>query len=155
MSKPPRDCTSFGTDVYFVTASTWGHRALFQTERMANLFIDTIFHYRREKKFLIYEFVVMPNHIHMLLAPAGIALERAMQPVKGGYSYRVKKELGLDMEIWERGYVDHRIRNAADYARHVAYIRQNPVEAHIANCAQDFPYCSAYPGFDLDACPRG
>jgi putative transposase len=61
---------------------------------MANLLIDAIFHYRREQKFLIYEFVVMPNHIHMLLAPAGIALEKAMQLVKGGYSYRVKKELG-------------------------------------------------------------
>jgi len=155
MSKPPRDYTSFGTDVYFVTASTWGHRPLFQTERMANLLIDTIFHYRREQKFLIHEFVVMPDHIHLLLAPAGIALERAMQLVKGGYSYRVKKELALDMEIWERGYVDHRIRNAADYARHVAYIRQNPVEAHLANWAQSFPYCSAHPGFALDACPQG
>jgi REP-associated tyrosine transposase len=155
MSKPPRDYTSFGTGVYFVTASTWGHRSLFQTERMGSLFIDTIFHYRHEQKFLIHEFVVMPDHIHLLLAPIGIALERAMQLVKGGYSYRVKKELGLGMEIWERGYVDHRIRDALDYARHVAYIRQNPVEAHLANCAQGFSLCSAYPGFDLDACPQG
>lgn len=52
MSKPPRDRTSFGSSVYFVTASTWGHRSLFQTERMAGLFIDTISHYRREQKFL-------------------------------------------------------------------------------------------------------
>jgi putative transposase len=155
MSKPPRDYTSFGTDVYFVTASTWGHRSLFQTERMADLLIDTIFHYRHEEKFLIHEFVVMPDHIHLLLTAAGIALERAMQLVKGGYSYRVKKELGLGMEIWERGYVDHRIRNALDYARHVAYIRQNPVEAHLTSCPEDFPYCSAYPGFDLDTCPQG
>ena len=155
MSKPPRDFTSFGSNVYFVTASTWGHRYLFQTDRMANLFVDTIFRYRSERKFLLHEFVVMPNHIHLLLTPTGIALERAMQFVKGGFSYRVKKELGLDLEIWERGYVDHRIRDAADYGRHVAYIWQNPVEARIANCAEDSPYCSAHPGFDLDACPQG
>jgi putative transposase len=59
------------------------------------------------------------------------------------------------MEIWERAYVDHRIRDALDYARHVAYIRQNPVEAHIANCTEDFPNCSAHLGFDMDACPQG
>jgi putative transposase len=122
---------------------------------MANLFIDTIFHYRGERKFLIHEFVVMPNHIHMLLAPAGIALERAMQLVKGGYSYRVKKEFGLSIEIWERGYVDHRIRDAVDYARHVAYIRQNPVEARLVSCALDYAYSSAREKFDLDPCPQG
>lgn len=155
MSKPPRDYTSFGSDCYFLTASTWGHRSLFQTERMAALFIDTIFHYRRERKFLIHEFVVMPNHVHLLLTPSGIALERAMQFIKGGYSYRVKKELGLTVEIWERGYVDHRIRDAADYMQHVVYIRQNPVEARLANCAEDYSYCSAHPGFELDVCPQG
>ena len=46
MSKPPCDHTSFGSDTYFVTASTWGHRSLFQTDRMARLFIDTLYHYR-------------------------------------------------------------------------------------------------------------
>jgi len=46
MSKPPCDHTAFGADTYFVTASTWGHRSLFQTDRMARLFIDTLYHYR-------------------------------------------------------------------------------------------------------------
>jgi len=70
---------------------------------MALLFIDTILHYRRENKFLLHEFVVMPDHVHLLLTPVGIALERAMQFVKGGFSYRVRRELRLNMEIWERG----------------------------------------------------
>src|SRR5438034_11120029 len=95
MSKPPSDRTSFGSDTYFVTASTWGRRSLFRTERMARLFIDTLYHYRGEHKFLIHEFVVMPDHFHL------------------------KKELGLNIEIWERGYIDHRIRDANDYARNV------------------------------------
>jgi putative transposase len=59
------------------------------------------------------------------------------------------------VEIWERGYVDHRIRDAADYMQHVVYIRQNPVEARLANCAEDYSYCSAHPGFELDVCPQG
>ena len=50
MAKPPRDYTSFGSSVYFVTGSTWGHRSLFQTDRMGCLFTDTLFHYRREAK---------------------------------------------------------------------------------------------------------
>ena len=155
MSKPPRDHTSFGSNTYFITASTWGHRSLFQTDRMACCFLDTMFHYRREGKFLVHEFVVMPNHFHLILTPLGIALERAAQLIKGGFSHRVKKELGLNCEVWERGYVDHRVRDANDYARHVEYIRNNPVEARIVRLAEEYPYSSAHSGFELDACPQG
>ncbi len=155
MSKPPHDRTSFGSNVYFVTASTWGHRSLFQTERMAGLFIETILYYRRERKFLIHEFVVMPTHFHLLLTPTGIALERSMQFIKGGFSYRVKKRLALNIEVWERGYVDRRIRDARDYSRHVEYIRQNPIKARIVSRAEDYPYSSAHDGFESDPCPEG
>ena len=120
---------------------------------MANLFIKTLFHYRDEKKFLLHEFVVMPNHFHLLLTPTAIALERAVQFIKGGFSYRAKKEFNLNIEIWERGYVDHRIRDAGDYNRHVIYIHQNPVEANMVKPAKEYLYSSALPGFDLDVCP--
>ena len=83
MSKPPRDRTSFGSNAHFVTA--WGHRSLFQTDRMARLFIDTLFHYRREGKFLLHEFVAMPTHFHLLLTPTGVTLERTMQFIKADF----------------------------------------------------------------------
>jgi putative transposase len=120
---------------------------------MARLFIDTMFHYRRERKFLLHEFVLMPTHFHLLLTPSGVALERALQFIKGGFSYRVKKELALNVEVWERGYIDHRIRDANDYARHVEYIRQNPVEAKIVGRVEEYLYSSESAGFEMDPGP--
>ena len=155
MAKPPRDHTSFGSATYFVTASTWAHRTLFQTERMATLFLDTMSAYRNNAKYLLHEFVLMPDHFHLLLTPIhGLTLERAMQLIKGGFSYRVGKELAFKMEIWERGYIDHRIRDITDFRNHVQYIHENPVEAGLASVPEDYPYCSACPGFDLDAVPE-
>jgi putative transposase len=122
---------------------------------MARLFTDTISGYRQEQKFLLHEFVVMPDHVHLLLTPVGITLERAVQFIKGGFSYRVKKELGLDIEVWERGYVDHRIRDAGDYEGHVRYIRQNPVEAHLVERAEDYVYSSAHAELNLDRALKG
>jgi len=78
-----------------------------------------------------------------------------MQLIKGGFSYRVKKELGLNSEIWQRGYVDHRIRDLNDYEGHVTYIRQNPVEAHLASREEEYPYSSACAHFERDPCPQG
>jgi len=118
------------------------------------LFIDTLSHYRREHRFLLHEFVIMPDHFHLLLTPTGITLERAMQFIKGGFSYRVRKELGLNLEVWDRGYVDHRIRDANDYRKHADYIRLNPVVGGIVQKPEDYSYCSAHLSCELDCRPQ-
>jgi putative transposase len=142
-------------NTYFVTAGTWQHRNLFQSDRLARLLLDTLSRYSHQRKFLLHEFVIMPNHIHLLLTPGpGLTLERIMQFIKGGFSYRVKKELGLHCEIWERGYVDHRIRDESDYEHHREYIEQNPIEARLANSLEGYPYSSSYPGMELDPAPQ-
>ena len=83
-----------------------GSQAIFQSERTADLLLSTLFTYRDQGKFLVHEFVLMPNHLHILLTPSSnVALERAMQFIKGGFSHRAGKELGITREIWQRGYV--------------------------------------------------
>jgi hypothetical protein len=51
--------------------------------------------------------------------------------------------------------VDHRIRDADDYAKHATYIRQNPVEARLGEKAEDYAYSSANVRAELDPCRRG
>lgn len=155
MAKPPRDHCSSASNTYSITAASWQHRAIFNTDRMASLLLKTLSDYRNQGKFLLHEFVIMPDHIHLLITPTGITLERAMQFIKGGFSYRVKKALGLTIEIWERGYVDHRLRDAADYQQHVRYIHENPVKPRIVALPEQFQYSSACGGVPLDPCPRG
>jgi len=82
-------------------------------------------------------------------------LEKAVQFIKGGFSYRAKKELGSNMEVWQKGFQDHRIRDARDYAMHVSYIRNNPITERYCEVADQFPYSSAHAGFELDAIPQG
>jgi putative transposase len=136
-----------------VTPSTWGRRALFQKERWARLLIDTLYHYRGSA-YLLHEFVIMPDHIHVLLTPT-TSLEKAVQFIKGGFSYRAKKELGSNMEVWQRGFSDHRIRDASDYRVHQVYVQQNPVRKHLSERAEDYPYGSAGSEFELDLVPQG
>jgi putative transposase len=136
-----------------ITTETWQRRALFRNERWARLLIDTFYHYRASA-YLLHEFVIMPDHIHVLITPAA-SLEKAVQFLKGGFSYRAKKELASNMEIWQRGFQDHRIRDAADYDVHVTYIRENPVKAHLCEQPQHYPYSSAYAGFEVDETPQG
>ena len=92
----------------------------------------------------------MPEHVHLLLTPGrDVTLERTLQLIKGGYSRAFELEFG-PKEIWQRGFTDHRIRDAEDYDRHWDYIHQNPVKRGLVEHASEYRCSSAYPGFKLD-----
>jgi REP-associated tyrosine transposase len=136
-----------------VTTETWGRRALLRAEPWARLLLDALYHYRGTA-YLLHAFVVMPDHVHFLMTPL-TSLEKAVQFIKGGFSYRAKKELGSSMEVWQKGFTDHRIRDEEDCARHIAYIHQNPVRKHLSEVPGTYAYSSAHPGFELDEVPQG
>jgi putative transposase len=137
-----------------VTFSTWRRSRLFVVESYVRLFLKTLYGYRRQGRLDLHAFVVMPEHVHLLLTPApDITLERSIQFIKGGYSHALGVELGRKGEVWQRGYTDHRIRGAADFNAHRNYIHENPVKRWLVESASDYGYCSAFPGFKLDSWP--
>jgi putative transposase len=150
--KPTREHATNNGQTYFVTASTWQRRALFKNRQWAELFLETLHSYRR-KGYLLHEYVLMPDHFHVLITPEE-TLERAVQFIKGGFSFRAKKELGSSMEIWHRGCSDHRIRDWEDFEIHVGYIHRNPVGKGFVERATDYPYGSAFPDSEKDEVPQ-
>jgi len=96
MAAPLRGNT--GHSVYFITASTAQRSRLFRREPIARLFVEALFHYRDHKNYLLHEFVLMPDHFHLLVSPT-LSLERSLQLIKGGFSHRAKKELGFAGEV--------------------------------------------------------
>jgi len=150
--KPTRALNPHGT--YFVTFSTWERRRLLVVESYVRLFLKTLYGYRRQGRFELHAFVVMPEHVHLLLTPASdVTLERSIQFIKGGYSHALRVELDRKGEVWQRGFSDHRSRDAADFDAHRDYIHGNPVKRGLVESASDYRYCSAYPGFKLDSWP--
>jgi putative transposase len=139
---------------YFVTFSTWERMRLFVVEAYAKVFLQTLYGYRRQGAFQLHAFVLMPEHIHLLLTPANeVTLERVVQLIKGGYSHKFGSEFGRKKEVWQRGFTDHRIRDSRDYEIHREYIHQNPVKRRLVQNASEYRYCSAFPGFRLDGWP--
>jgi putative transposase len=144
------------TRTFFVTSTTAGRRALLQSDRMAQLLVDVLAENRRKERFLLHEFVIMPNHFHLLLTPASdIPLEKALQFIKGGFAYRAKREINFPLEIWQASFVNHRIRDTEDYKHHHTYIWENPVRAGLSERPELFAWSSASLRVELDAPPPG
>jgi putative transposase len=139
---------------YFVTFSTWQRRRLFVVENYVRLFLQTVYRYRREGRFQLHCFVVMPEHVHLMLTAAhDVTLEHAVQLIKGGYSHALGTMIGRNREIWQRGLPDHRIRDAQDFLHHQNYTHRNPVERGLVKNPSEFRYSSAFPGYRLDPWP--
>src|SRR5207237_9286189 len=105
-------------------------------------------HYRRQRKYLLHEFVLMPDHFHVLITPT-ITLERALQLIKGGFSFRARKELGFGGEIWQTSFYDRRVRDIKVYYAFREYIRFNPVKRGLVGELGDYLFSSGRPGVNL------
>jgi len=135
---------------FFITSVTAQRRALFQLTAAADLLVGVFLIYRDQGKYLLHDFVVMPDHFHALITPADeISLERAVQFIKGGFSFRLKSRL----PVWQASFTNHRIRDCRDFARHSEYIWRNPVRAGLAGRIEDYPHSSAMGKFACDAAP--
>jgi putative transposase len=115
-------------------------KRLFQVTANAELFMETVQENRTKGRFELYAFVVMPDHVHLLLTPAAaVSLEKAAQYVKGGFSFRLKS----GMDVWERGYDSRRITDAEHFDVCRRYVEENPVRARMVASARGYRFGSS------------
>ena len=121
-----------------------GHR-LFQSERNATLLIDVLRSNVAARKFQLADFVIMPDHVHLLITvDESMTIEKATQLIKGGFSYRLKKEFSFAGEVWQKGFSEVRVNTDEEGVRFRRYIQMNPVKAGLVDVPEDYAYCFAY-----------
>jgi putative transposase len=149
MAHPPRNARPervlSAERMFFVTTKTTMARRLLQSERNAMLLVDVLRSNVAAGKFQLHDFVIMPDHVHLLMTlPVDITVEKAMQFIKGGFSYRLKREFGFQGEVWQRGFSEIRVKDGLSFLQHRAYIVQNPIKAGLVDRAEQWPYCYSY-----------
>jgi putative transposase len=142
---PPQEIRTF-----FITTVAAQRCRLFQTDANATLLLNLLNDDRAKGRYQLHAFVLMPDHLHLLLTPAAdVSVEKAMQFIKGGFSFRLKSK----MPVWEKSFTLRRIEDPRDYETHRNYIHANPVEAHLCERPEDFAWSSANPTAIVDPSP--
>ncbi len=136
--RPRREPFQSRQSAYFVSTQTARRQPFFRHERWAVLLRNAILHYS-ETDYSLHAYVIMPDHIHLLIVPKS-TVEKAVQLIKGGFSFRAKREFAWKFEVWQQGFTDNRIRDEADWQHHLAYIRENPVQAGLVEDTGLYPY---------------
>ena len=119
---------------YFITICAHEKRCIFGSVNALNTIglivskhIEQIqMHYQTVN---VDKYVVMPNHVHLILyldSGKEADTRHIIGQFKSGVSREVRK-LYPDIQLWQRSFHDHVIRNQADYERIWLYIEGNPL----------------------------
>jgi putative transposase len=111
-------------------------------EAIAHLVIDSPFRGVELGHYKLGSFVVMANHVHVLLLPE-ISPSRLLKSLKGHTAREANRILGRTGEpFWQRESYDHWVRNSTEFARIAAYIENNPLKAGLVERAEDYLWSS-------------
>lgn len=111
---------------------------------LAEIVVEAIYYNERAlRQYELHSFVVMPNHVHLLITP-GIAVRLITKSLKGITAKRANVILGrAGQSFWQSESYDHLVRNDREFQRICMYIEQNPVRAGLVAEATDYRWSSA------------
>jgi putative transposase len=130
---------------HFLTFSCYRRQAKLNTASVCNLFLETLEKTRRQFSLCIYGYVVMPEHVHLLVGePASGTLADAVHFLKlastkqGQYA----SEHIDSGHFWQKRYYDRNIRSGSDFTEKLRYIHRNPVKRELCEKPEDWPWSS-------------
>jgi REP element-mobilizing transposase RayT len=96
------------------------------------------------RRFYLHEYVVMPNHVHVLLTPVD-ELSKITQGIKGTSAREANLILGrVGQVFWQDETYDHFCRDAREFDNIREYIALNPIRAGLVARPEAWPWSSVY-----------
>jgi putative transposase len=130
---------------HFVTFSCYRRQPRLNTAAICALFLKTLEKTRQQFSLCVYAYVVMPEHVHLLLGePGSGTLADAIHGLKlsstkqGQYAY---EQIGSG-HFWQKRYYDRNIRSDSDFTEKLRYMHRNPVKRKLCEKPEDWPWSS-------------
>jgi REP element-mobilizing transposase RayT len=130
--------------IYFVTTVTRSRERFFEiteaARAVARTFADTCIWQKSE----LLAWVVMPDHVHMLLRlGAEESLCELIQRIKSFAARATNSAISRSGQVWQPGYYDHALRDDEDVVSTARYLVANPIRAGLVTNIGEFPYWDA------------
>ena len=127
--------------LHFVTFSCYRRRPLFEPRARRETFEHALEDARRHYRFLVFGYVVMPEHVHMLVSePEQKVLATAIQAIKQSVSRRLA--LHSPEPFWEARYYDFNVWSEAKRIEKLRYMHRNPVTRELVSRPEDWAWSS-------------
>lgn len=128
-------------NIYFLTHVTYNRQEILTT--YFDLLWESIGKCKKDNDFELIAWVVLPDHIHMIINPKENNLSTLIKKIKLSFSMKYLKEHNLKSgKLWQNRFWDHIIRDQNDMNRHIDYIHYNPVKHQVVKSPFEWKYSS-------------
>jgi len=130
---------------YHVSSKINRSEHIFENDEIKKLFMDIVIKAKKKYKFMVHNFVIMNNHVHMIAEPLlDESLSRIMQWILSVFSMYYNKIHNLKGHTWQSRFWSKIIDNIKQLFDTFKYISENPVKANMINDAKDYKYGGLY-----------
>jgi putative transposase len=129
---------------HFITFTCYRRLCHLANAQARNLFVNALEQTRSRYGLRVYSFVVMLEHIHLLISePERGTVANAIQSVKISSSMRCGVFRERDgLPFWQKRYYDRNIRDYDEFVEKLRYIHRNPVNRGLCEKPEDWPWSS-------------
>lgn len=126
---------------YFVTTDINRRLPLFDDSKLANILKNNIFYYKETLDFILYAYVVMPDHLHMVIkVNEQYNISKVMQAIKYHAAKDVHNYLESEGKIWKPRFNYRTINDKKGLKNILNYIQNNPVNSKLESKFSKMPY---------------
>ena len=127
---------------YMTTTVTIEREPIFKNSKVADTLLETILFGKRRRWYYLLSFVIMPDHIHLIIIPSEKNISGCMKSIKGFSARQINKLLTTIGSIWQEGFYDYILDTEEKVVNKIKYIEENPVRKGIVTHAEDYRYSS-------------
>jgi REP element-mobilizing transposase RayT len=124
------------------TTVTFNREPVFKDSKAANIVLEAILFGKRQKWYYLLSFVIMPDHIHLVLVPREKNISECMKSIKGFSSRQINELFNRKGSIWQAGFYDYILDSDEEVLSRIRYIEENPVRKGMVEYAEDYKYSS-------------
>jgi len=126
---------------HFLTFSCYRRQALLTRDGAYDLFERELEAVRRRYGFVVAGYVLMPEHVHLLVGePRRSPLSVALQVLKQQSSRKLKSS--GEAQFWQRRYYDFNVHNGEKRVEKLRYMHRNPVQRGLVEKPEEWPWSS-------------
>jgi putative transposase len=121
---------------HLATFSCYRRQANFNSPDIYDLFVRCLEDMRRRFSLCVYGYVVMPEHVHLLLSePERGLLADAIHYLKLSFAKPLRsREARVELRsFWQKRYYDRNVRDAQEFSIKLRYLHRNPVKRGLVN----------------------
>jgi len=124
------------------TSVTVNREPIFEDSKALDIQLEAILFGRRQQWYYLLAFVIMPDHLHLIIIPKDKNISECMKSIKGFSARRINEAFGRKGSIWQSGFYDYILDSEEKVLNRIRYIEENPVRKDMVMQPEDYKYSS-------------